>query len=363
MARSGEAGLADATLKVQCELFVQDSEGGARDANLFATLALMLLPNVSEATARHVAGQLAPHPRTPPEVLAALEARGGGVAQLVIERATVLPAALQADAAAHADPRLAASLAARADITDDLQSALLDRSEPTTLQALAGNRAIRLSRHAASNLIAAAASDAGLARLLLERADLDSIALLPLYLIATPAQKAGMREVLDLRLQERGMMTNLPALSQAAQEELLELSLNGLGALLGGVCPLVRQSEGFITAATEDSSRELTCLALMAAGITASDAIRMLLRTGDAVALDSARLGQLVELMRSTSRQAATILLATLVPKVAQVAEASERTTHVPAMVPGGTPSRAAQAVPARRPPHSRNLETLRSSG
>ncbi len=362
MARSGEAGLADATLKVQCELFIQDAAPGPAEKALFATLALMLLPAASEGTARHLAARLAPCPHTPAEVLAALESRGGGVAELVIAGATSLPASMEADAAENSDPRLAASLASRPDLSDELQSRLLERGETTTLRALAGNASVRLSRHAAADLIAAATADAELARLLLRRTDLDPITLLPLYLHADQPQKTRMRDVLDQRLTDRGMRGGSREAVAAEPDLLLELSLLGLAALVEGLRPLLRQSERFIAAAMADSTREVTALALMAVGSTPQDAIRMLLRTGDPVALDSARLGQVVDLVRSISRQAATMLLATLLPRDAQAADSAERPVHIPAMVAGGTPARPSPAASGRRPPAARSIEKLRGA-
>jgi uncharacterized protein (DUF2336 family) len=362
MARSGEAGLADATLKVQCELFVQDAAPSAAEKTLFSTLALMLLPVASEGMAHHLAARLAPCAHTPAEVLAALEARGGGVAELVIAGATALPQSVEADAAGHPDPRIAASLASRPDLSDELQSRLLERGEATTFRALAANHAVRLSRHIAANLIAAATADAELAQHLLRRTDLDPIALLPLYLFADQPQKARMRDVLDQRLTDRGMRGGARETVAAQPDLLLELSLLGLAALIDGLRPLLGQSERFVAAAMADSSREVTALALMAAGSTPQDAIRMLLRAGDPVALDSARLGQVVDLVRSISRQAATMLLSALLPKEGQAADSAERPVYVPAMVAGGTPARPSPAVSGRRPPAVRNIEKLRGA-
>jgi len=359
MARSGEAGLADATLTVQCALFVQDAVPSAAEKTLFATLALMLLPVASESTARQLAARLAPFPHTPPQVLAALEARGGGVAELIIAGATALPEAVEADAVGNPNPRLAASLASRPDLSDELQSRLLERGEATIARALAANHAVRLSRHTAASLIATAMTDAELARLLLCRTDLDPIALLPLYLLADQLQKARMRDLLDQRLIDRGMRGGTREAAPPEPDMLLELSLHGLAALVDGLRPLLRQSERFVAAAMADTSREVTALALMAVGSTPQDAIRMLLRTGDPVALDSARLGQVVDLVRSISRQAATMLLATLLPRDGQAADSADRPVHLPAMMAGGTPARPSPAASGRRPPAVRNIEKL----
>ena len=363
MARTGDPGLAAASLKIQTELFLRQASAGEASADTFSALALLLLPLVDEATARHVALRICAHELAPEALVRALYERGGGTADIVLERTLRLPPDIFHTAIAHPDPRLAARLAARPDLSDEHQLHLLGRGETATSLALASNRGIRLSRSVLAGLVSAAACNRDMALALFARGDVDSMALTPLYQLGSDEDRTSMRENIASRLKDRGLARAGRESSAAERESLLEASILGMPHLLGAMMEMVGRDEAFATAASADASRELVGLALVAAGISPQDATRMLLRTGDEVAQDSAALHAVVHVMRTTTPQAAELILSAVWPRHQTPAQMPGQ--HVPVMAPGGTPVRGTghipkSAVTGRRQPSQNVRDRLR---
>jgi len=355
LAQTGAPGLARATLKVQTELFVQQAQAGDADDASFLALALTLLPLVDEQTARAVAARLAPRHDAPQPLIDALTARGGGVAETVIALAPRLGAAMRQSAASHEDPRLAIRLAARPDLDDSDQLTLLGRNEPVVSQALARNQGIRLHRSVAIGLMTAARIDPVLAHALLQRDDIDIVMLAPLYSAAGAAQRALIREAVELRIAERNLPMQLRDATAEEMARMMDASIEGVAALLSEVALASERDSGFVAAAAVDSSREIMGLALLSLGISPEDATRMLLRTGDTVAQDSRAVHAVVGLLRSTSRAAAEMILGASWPR----GHWRGAGQHVPAMAPGGTPARAPALAP-RKPSGGQVIERIR---
>jgi hypothetical protein len=352
-ASAGSPGLARATLKVQTELFLQQAPAET-DNEPFLSLALTLLPMVDERTAREMAMRLAGRDEAPAALIEALYARGGGVAEAIIEGATRLKPALRRDAAAHTDPRLAAKLAVRPDLEDMDQLELLGRNEPAVSLALAQNHAITLQRAVASGLMTAARRDPLLAQALLERTDVDIVGLSPLYPLASAEQRLLMREAIGRRIVERSIAPPHREASLDEQARLMDVSLEGVAALVSEIAAITERDAAFVAAATVDSSREIVGLALLALAIKPEDATRMILRTGDAVAQDAQAVHSVVGMLRSTSRATADMILAACWPHGAW------RTgQHVPAMAPGGNTSRP-PAIAARKPGAAQLFDRIR---
>lgn len=335
-AQNGGPGLARATLKVQTELFVQD---GAPANAEYLRLALTLLPMVDELTAREIAQKLSPHPQTPAALIDALFARGGGVAETVIEQAGNLPAQIRTAALDHDDPRLPARLAERADLTEDEQIQLIGRGEIALLMAIARNRSVRLGRSASAGLISAARLDAQLATLVLHRADIDVVATTPLYAAASAAQRHVIRSEIGRRIVERSFSLPQREASEAEQARLMEASLDGMPSLIADLALVSERGGDFVVAAAGDASREIVALSLVGLGLKPEDTTRMLLRTGDPIARDSLALHALVDIVRSTHRLTAETIISANWPRQGRRAP----TQHIPVMAPGGNSSRSAQ--------------------
>jgi hypothetical protein len=88
-----------------------------------------------------------------------------------------------------------------------------------------------------------------------------------------------------------------------------------------------------------DHSRDLTALALIAAGASAEDATRFLIRLGDDAAHSVDRIFALVALMRSTRPAVAQRVVMQVAGARSQSAPRKGR--HQPTMDPSSTPARA----------------------
>lgn len=351
-AQSGGPGLARATLKVQTELFVQHA--GAANAE-FLPLALTLLPMVDEHTAREIALKLCPLKQTPTALIEAFFDRGGGVAETVIGHVPDLSASLRQAALEHGDPRLPTRLAGRDDLSEAEQLHLIGRDEPALSLALAQNTSVSLGRAVAAGLISAARHDDVLAEVMLSRCDIDIVAFTPLYPAASLAQRSQIRAEIERRIVERSFSIPHREASEAEQARLMEASLDGMSALIADLALVSERDADFASAAARDCSREVVALALVGLGLMAEDTTRILLRTGDPVACDSRALHALVDIVRTTSRACAEMIIGANWPRQNVRAAAQ----HIPVMAPGGNTSRAAQGV-ARKPNSRQIIDQIR---
>ncbi|MGL4439657.1 MAG: hypothetical protein ACRCUE_10305 [Bosea sp. (in: a-proteobacteria)] len=338
IAQSGGPGLARATLKVQTELFAQHA---AESNTEFLPLALTLLPMVDEATIRDIAIKLGPLPQTPAALIEALFAHGGGVAEILIAHAPQVPPHMRQAAAEHCDPRVPARLAARGDVTEAEQLHLIGRAEPALSLTLAHNNSVILSRAAASCLISAARHDHALAGAILSRSDIDTVALTPLYASAGPLRRADIRNEIERRILERGFGRTGRDASEAEQQRLMDASLDGMPELIAEIAVITDRDTDFVSTAALDVSREIVALALVGLGLIAENTTRILLRTGDPLARDSRALHALVDIVRTTSRASAEMIIGANWPRKATRINAQ----HIPVMAPGGNTSRSAGAT------------------
>ncbi len=359
LARTGAPGLARASLLVQTELFIQQGGHGPDESASFVPLALSFLPLVDEATARAMARKLAPHAHTPVALTEALYARGGAVAETLLELAPSLPRGVRQSALDHPDPRQATRLAARVDLDDAEQLHLLGRDEASVALALARNTAIRLARPVGAGLMSLARGDGEVAAALLERGDIDMVLLTPLYPHASARQRAMMRHEVGLRIAERGLTIPAHEASRADQDRLMETSLTGMAPLISATAEVSGRGPAFAEAAMADSSRDVLALGLLGAGIAPEDATRMLLRTGDHVAQSSTALHALVAMLRQTTRSAAETILGANWPR----ANLRGSAQHVPVMAPGGTSARGAGTASQPRSGAAQVMDRIRNAG
>jgi hypothetical protein len=134
-------------------------------------------------------------------------------------------------------------------------------------------------------------------------------------------------------------------LGETDEADLLDASITGLPALVERVATrLGAVGPGFMTAAMADPTREHLVVGLAALEVGEERAIRLLLRTGDAVALSWPAIQHLVSVLRETDQRAAMQLLTLVHGEMA----AEGRGQHQPAMQPGGV---AAERAAASRKP------------
>lgn len=357
LAREGGPGLGPAALAAQIELIAQRPPHMGVPDDAVALMLALLAASAREDVLR-AAEKLAPLSHVPEIVLDALWRRGGAAA--LLRAAPWLPAALRRDAVERGEPELARLLALRADVTAEEVANLLAQVEPDVLCALAANPRVTFQREQMGQLLRLARDMPDLAQVLLRHSALDCALTLPLYRHADAVQRRELREALAQRMLERGVTLRERTATPAERERLLEVSLLGMAPLIAEAAVIADRSAAFVEAAAADPTRDVLSLALVALDIPPHESIRMLLRTGDDIARDSRMLAIAVDTLRETPRAVATAILATSWPRAQPAAKPAQ---HVPAMAPGGTPSRPPSGGAARRGPAVADpIERIRGS-
>jgi hypothetical protein len=355
---SSRRALAGATLRAMVDLLCARIARCAEAVSVATEIALAaeLAPLADEAAAmlaaRRIIGCGDQGAAALQPVSEALFARGGGAAVLLLKHAAHAPDPWRERAMLTDDPRLAAALAARSDLAEAEQQGLIERGETAVLISLARNARLALSRSALQHLIANAQQD--VAQALLSRTDLDAATLLPLYRFADAGRRMMLREAVAERIALRGLSLKDHAASEAEVEGLLDAAMQGMAALIVAVGRLAARGQRFVEAMRVDRDRDLLALALVALDIAPEIATRLLLRSGDPLALDSRRMLATVEVLRRTPRSAAVAILAAQWPKEQTGAKADPAARpaapngHQPAMAPGGSAAR--ETTPGRQP-------------
>ena len=155
------------------EQFVAREGRGQTELRQFERLAGDLIDVTDSEIVATVAEPLCRHPDTPPALIRRFFDRGGDCARIAFEFAPSPPVADIIAKAAHGSAELAAAIARRSELPREAIGALAARDEGVVLYALAANRRIRLDTGALRALMSVARDDQQLARLLLNREDLD----------------------------------------------------------------------------------------------------------------------------------------------------------------------------------------------
>lgn len=345
LARDGGLDLSQVSLRVKTDLLLSTPQPSAEDLAAFSELATTLIPTVDEATATVLARKLAGWRHAPAPVLRALRARGGVVLATLLRHGMPLPPAeLEKIASVPGGPEMLA-LAERPDLPAAASLMLAGRGERALDLALIANPA-PLPRAALDLLLARARSDADYAPGLLARRDLGDAELAPLFLQAGAERRRAMLEALAAIEALGPSERRAPLDAETFQGWLLTAGQDRDG-VFGVIASHLGAGEGLAGAMAQDRSRDLTALAMVAAGVSVEDATRLLIRLSDETAHSVERVFALVALMRSVSRAVACRL-------VMQVAGVSmqpviRRSQHRPAMDPSGTPARPGAAKPDGR--------------
>lgn len=337
LAREGGLDLSQVSLRVKADLLMTMPNPPQEDLAIFSDMAQALVPSIDDATALILARKLAGWRHTPPEVLQALKARGGPVLAALLRHGMNTTETEIEALAEDGDGDIAVALAERPDLTATATLILVDREDRAIDLALIANTRSPMPRAALDVLVERSRTDAAYAPGLLARTDIASVELTPLFLQAGPDRRTAILESL----------TALDSLSpserrpQLAQDELAGwLATAGedpVGAF-GAIADRLGADGTLADALAGDHSRDLTALALMAAGASVEDATRFLIRLGDDAAHSVDRIFALVALMRATRPSVAQRV-------VMQVAGARSRTEprktrYQPAMDPSSTPAR-----------------------
>ena len=155
------------------EQFVVREGRGQTELRQFERLAGDLIDVTDSEIVATIAEPLCRHPDTPPALIRRFFDRGGDCARIAFEFAPSPPVADIIAKAAHGSAELAAAIARRSELPREAIGVLAARDEGVVLYALAANRRIHLDTGALRALMYVARDDQQLARVLLNREDLD----------------------------------------------------------------------------------------------------------------------------------------------------------------------------------------------
>ncbi|PPD44625.1 MAG: hypothetical protein CTY15_06685 [Methylocystis sp.] len=291
-------------LRAIVEQFVSRPSHPVADIRQFEQLALGLIDIVDADKVATATRALCFHPETPLSIFQRLLEKGGACAELAYG---FTPAPSRSDlleTARNGAASLARAIATRADLDREIVEALLCRSEREIVRALAGNRAAHLDLAARRALSLAGRDDVILARMLLDRDDLD-VDPEPLFLAATRLERMGIildacrKAVAGDDLDQRAVSADF---AQRLESAAVRRDRGALAALLAAALDCRKErAETLLT----DTHGEALALALVALGFSPEAATRLFLCADAAIAYDADRVRALAALVRSTPQRAA----------------------------------------------------------
>ncbi|RDJ20423.1 DUF2336 domain-containing protein [Bosea caraganae] len=356
LARDGGLDLSQVSLRVKADLLLSTPQPPAEDIAAFSELATALIPSIDETTATILARKLAGWRHAPDAVLQALRARGGEVLAALLRHGAALPPVELEEIAAHGEGPTVAALAERADLPAAASLMLAGRNERALDLALIANPA-PLPRATLDLLLARARSDAGYGPGLLARRDLSESDLIPLFLQAGPERRLAMLDSLAA-IEALGPTERRPSPDGETFEGWLLTAGQDPDGIFGVIANHLGAGQALTEAMAQDRSRDLTALAMIAAGISIEDATRLLIRLADETAHSVERIFALVALMRSVNRAVAYRLIMQVAGESAQ--PATRRSQLQRTMDPSGTPVRPGAAKPDSRSVLDEVRRTLR---
>lgn len=340
-ARDGGLDLSQVSLRVKADLLLSMPQPPQADLDAFTEIATTLAPEIDEDTAVILARKLASWRHAPRSVLAALQARGGAVLAALLRHGMSFPPAEIEALAEHGAPEVAQALVERNDLTGTATLLLIDRDERALDLALIANVAAPLPRAAIDVLLARGRGEPAYAQGLLARSDVANADLTPLFLQAGPERRTAIVESLTA-LDSLSPAAHRPRLPVEVFQGWLATAGDDPRGAFGAIAAHLGGGEALAEALDEDRSRELAALALVACGAKVEDATRFLIRLGDETAHSVTRIFALVALMHAV-RPAVALKIA-LQTAGSRALPPERKGQHVPAMAPGGTPSRAGAA-------------------
>ena len=298
--------------RVATDRFVALETPGAEACALYEEVMLRAIPHLDDATARHIAAQLAPCPAAPSAIVTRLMARDGESAARILALAPSPPTALLLEHAVDGGASAAAAIAARADIDRTIVGALVRRLEPEVLRALAANRNIAIDRGALIALTQRARLDLELGRLLLAREE-PSLDRLVLFLSADSTTRR--RLLLDATRAYPARAGELPPSFDAMRIDALASAAAGDATrFCASVARAMRVARVSIERLVRDAGGEPLGLIFAAMGLAATESERptLAMRSDLAAALADPMSG--LRLALQTPPSAAAAVLAALLP-------------------------------------------------
>ncbi len=292
-------------LRAIVDQFVERTMHPTADIRQFEQLALGLIDIVDCETVARLALPLCFHPETPPSIFARLFDKGGSATALAFQFAPYLAPRDMIATAEHGPAALAVAVARRRVLDRETVAALASRSETDVLRALASNPAAHFDAASRRALALAARDDATLARMLLDRDDLD-IDPEPLFLAATRLE----RMAIVLNACRRALATGgseAPRCADPAFVSRLETAAqrrdrDAMANLLADALDCRKDRARALLA---DPQGDALALALGALGVSLESATRIFLCGDAAIAHNVDGVRALIALMRSTPQRAA----------------------------------------------------------
>ena len=308
LGRNGDLNMRPVLFRVVCDLFAAKT-GHSRDQLLqFEAIALPMMTGLEDALLEPVAARLATHPETPPAILHYLLGRSEALAVHVFALAAVLDRNLLLDGAHFGSAAIAAAIAGRRNLDQDLVQFLSERPEDAVVLALLANAAARFGAASQGFLIRRARHSAALARAVAGRDDFAGD-MTALFLHVPQHRRAAI--MLAARRLELGAPQDaaVTAAQAAALQRLERLAMvrdwsgfaNACGAVLG--C-----TAGQAELLLHDRTGEPLALALAATGMDSAAAARIFMCLDPEIAHSVDRVHGLAQLVASTPRQNAARL-------------------------------------------------------
>ncbi|MFO1124442.1 MAG: DUF2336 domain-containing protein [Methylocystis sp.] len=340
-------------LRTVVDQFVERSIHPTADVRQFEKLALGLIDIIDSEAAARAALPLCFHPETPASIFDRLFEKGGPAAALAFQFA---PGLTRRDiiAAAEREPaQFAAAIARRRDLDRETMLALASRGERQVLRALAGNLSAHLDSASRRALITAARDDATLARMLLDRDDLD-LDPEPLFLAASRLERMAIvldacRRILASGVAETPLRADADFVAKL-EAAALRHDRGAMAALLSEALECRKDRARAIVA---DHLGEALALALHAIGVPLESATRVLVSACASNGRNADVAPALIGLIRSTPQRAAAQIVGAMTGAARSECEISRRP---PREDPGGAASRRAASMQSL-PQSSRKLD------
>jgi uncharacterized protein (DUF2336 family) len=321
-------------LRVLTDLFIQKAHHAPEEIARYEELTLQLLDVVDIETRELVATKLAGDMRTPPSIIDRLLSDMISVSAPVIARYPGLSRETAMSVALEGSTAAVVALASRPDIGPDLSRILARHEEDIVAETLVANAAATLGEATLATLVARALRSPALAVALLDRGDIDSAALAPLYLHAVRERRAAIREALGAR-HRAGVSRPRNSMDASAVETAAATgSGKAVAEALAQALSLRPSDAGWL--ATEPSGEAFVML-LRAAGLQSEAIARAILVCQPEIARSVPRFFDLVEIAETTPRAVAADLVAAL---VGADAPAAATPRHQPLFEPMGVKER-----------------------
>jgi hypothetical protein len=306
MARDEGLDMKPVLLRVLTDLFVATQAHSLDEVAQFRDIAGLLCEQVDQDTAAIVACKLAEYPHTPPGVGQALVRRGDDASRIVLADAIWLPRSVARLHAISGERMMAAAVAARADLDEDIMEILLSRDDALYDVTIAANLTIKLPAAVLEELLARGRREAAVARALLFRPDLTGADRAVLFIHADRAERT---KIID----EAENLASLAGTARRRRQAPVDLIVTLETAAMVGdhdaFASLLALGLGVSTEAAQGLIAERTgeplALAYVALGIPDDAATRLFMFRDPQVGHSSERVYALTHLVREVSGGAA----------------------------------------------------------